>query len=339
MSVVLCRPVLPAALFALLCAAPARADTLWLANGDRLTGTILSMDRGELVMQTEHAGTVRVDWSAVRTLESDESLVVKEAGEAADVQARLARGANGQAMLEAGRDQRPVALEEVELMVRPKPFLHDFTWDGTLDAGLQHKVASTDTRDYSLALLTRARHGRWRHNLEAAYDKEKENESTLTDNYEAQYSLDRFFTEQVFLKGRMYYRHDSIEDLRAQLAVGAGPGYQFWDNELGAFSLAVLAGRVHYRYRDGDSDAGYAVGAIWDYSRYIGGQRLQLYTRGEASRPLGAVANFSLNAEAGLRYQLNDSLSLYLKYTRNLVDGAREDVDEAVYGTGVGVSW
>jgi len=328
------------AFLALLAALPgARADTLWLANGDRLSGTVLSMDEGALAMQTDYAGTVHVAWDAVRTLETDGRVAVRPAPAADEIQARFVRGGEGQALLDTGQGEQPVELADVQRVVRPRPFLRDLSWDGTLDAGLQHKSASTDTRDYSLALLARARHGMWRHDLQAGYDKEKEEGSTLTDNYHARYSLDRFVTEQAFVKGRLYYRHDNIEDLRAQSAVGAGPGYQFWDDELGAFSLALLASRVHYRYRGGDSDAGYALGAIWDYGRYIGGQRLQVYTRGEASRPLDGVADLWLNAEAGLRYQFTDRLSFYLKYSRNLVDGAREDVDEAVYGTGLGISW
>src|SRR3546814_12630921 len=73
------------------------------------------------------------------------------------------------------------------------------------------------------------------------------------------YTLDRFMTEKAFWQVLLMHRRDWIEDLNRQTAYGTGPGYQFWDNELGAFSMSALLGRVHYGYSDGSSDAAYAA--------------------------------------------------------------------------------
>src|SRR5579883_1585307 len=54
----------------------ARADTLTLANGDRLTGTIVSSDGKQIVLKTDYAGTITVQWSAVRQLTSSMPLYV-----------------------------------------------------------------------------------------------------------------------------------------------------------------------------------------------------------------------------------------------------------------------
>jgi hypothetical protein len=51
-------------------------------------------------------------------------------------------------------------------------------------------------------------------------------------------------TEKWFWQGRAEYKRDRIEDLARQRTVGTGPGYQFWDDELGAFSLGSLINRT-----------------------------------------------------------------------------------------------
>ena len=61
----------------LLLAWPAWADTVWLNNGDRLSGEILLLDGGKLVLKTKYAGRVLIDWKDVSTLSSDKPLLVK----------------------------------------------------------------------------------------------------------------------------------------------------------------------------------------------------------------------------------------------------------------------
>ena len=43
------------------------AEQVTLKNGDRLTGTILNVSDKKLTIKTEHAGTVTIDWDAVRS--------------------------------------------------------------------------------------------------------------------------------------------------------------------------------------------------------------------------------------------------------------------------------
>jgi putative salt-induced outer membrane protein YdiY len=52
------------------------ADQITLKNGDRLTGTIEKSDEKELVIKTEFAGEVTVQWSAVQDMKTDQQLHV-----------------------------------------------------------------------------------------------------------------------------------------------------------------------------------------------------------------------------------------------------------------------
>ena len=52
-------------------AAPVSADTVWLNNGDRLSGEIILLDGGKLALKTKYAGQVLIAWKDIDTLRSD----------------------------------------------------------------------------------------------------------------------------------------------------------------------------------------------------------------------------------------------------------------------------
>ncbi|MFW5838152.1 MAG: hypothetical protein ACOCVM_09085, partial [Desulfovibrionaceae bacterium] len=66
-----------------LLAAPASAAVIHLKNQDRLTGRIVRMESGTLVIDSEYAGELQLPWSMVRSIESDEPLTayLKQGGE------------------------------------------------------------------------------------------------------------------------------------------------------------------------------------------------------------------------------------------------------------------
>jgi hypothetical protein len=136
------------------------------------------------------------------------------------------------------------------------------------------------------------------------------------------------------------YKRDKVEELARQRVVGTGPGYQFWDNELGAFSLGSLLNRTYYEYKDGGKDNFYSLAMKWDYNRYLIGKRVELFTNGEVGRPLSNIADYALDAEIGLRYKVTEWASLNLKAERDIISGTKDsDLNKTRYTAGFGVAW
>src|SRR5690606_41175046 len=69
---------------------------------------------------------------------------------------------------------------------------------------------------YDVDFNTKARHGRWRHNASGEYNREFTDEVKTTENWEAEYALDRFITDKFFWQGRGEHKRDKIEDLERQ---------------------------------------------------------------------------------------------------------------------------
>lgn len=213
-------------------------------------------------------------------------------------------------------------------------------WKGNVDLALDYQRAEKDTDDYDVGFKTTARHGRWRHTAEGEYNREVQDDETTTNNWRAEYALDRFLTDKWFWQGRLNYKRDHIEELARQRVVGTGPGYQFWDDELGAFSLGSLLNRTDYEYRDGSKDNFYSVAMKWDYNRYLIGKKVEFFTNGEVGKPLSGVADYALDAELGLRYKVTDWASLNLKAERDIISGTNDaDLNKTRYTAGFGVAW
>ena len=320
-------------------ATPVMADTVWLKNGDRLSGKIKFYDGGKLLLETDYGGAIALDWSKIATLESDQELLVKENAIAGERAKSLQPAESGKVTLANGDATKTIELASIQQILKPKPLVEDLVWKGNLDAALDYKRAERDTDDYDVSLKTQARHGLWRHRAEADYNREFQDDVVTTDNWGVEYALDRFLTEHWFWQGRLEYKRDMVEELERQRTLGTGPGYQFWDNELGAFSIAGLLNRSDYQYSNGESDSFYAASLKWDYNRYLVGKSVELFSDGEVGKPLNNVADYTLDAAVGVRYKLTDWASLNMKAEKDLVSGAEGELDETRYSLGFGVGW
>ena len=321
---------------------PLLADTVWLKNGDRLSGKIKVFDGGKLLIQTDYAGAIPIDWKQVKTLESDQELLVKQDAYVGEKAKSLKAAEDGKVILANGEAPKTVELASIQQIVKPKPLIEDFVWKGNVDVALDYKRADKDTDDYDIDLKTTARHGAWRHNAEASYNREAQNNTVTTNNWNAEYALDHFIDEHWYWQGRLSYTRDRIEDISRQRTVGTGPGYQFWDDELGAFSLGSLLNRTDYEYSDGGKSNFYSLAMKWDYNRYLVGKTVSIFTNGELGKPLGGDSDYSLDAEIGLRYKVTEWASLNLKAEKDLI-GSSSGKDNALnktrYTAGFGVMW
>ena len=241
-----------------------------------------------------------------------------------------------------GEAPKTVDLASIEQIIRPKPLIEDLVWKGNVDVALDYKRADKDTDDYDIDFKTTARHGAWRHHAEGEYNREFQNDVVTTDNWSAEYALDHFIDDKWYWQGRLGYTRDKVEDIARQRTVGTGPGYQFWDDELGAFSLGSLLNRTDYEYSDGKKDNFYSIAMKWDYNRYLLGKTVSLFTNGELGKPLEGVSDYSLDAEIGLRYKVTEWASFNLKAEKDLIGSSRGSdnaLNKTRYTAGFGVMW
>lgn len=183
---------------------PLLADTVWLKNGDKMTGTIKFFDGGKLLINTKYAGDVPLDWKEIKTLESDQHLLVKQDATTGEVSKSLQPAEDGKVTLANGDAPKTVELASIQQIIKPKPVVTDLVWKGNVDAALDFQRAENDTDDYNIAFKTSATHGQWRHNAKGEYNRESQDNLTTTNNWDAEYSGRPVLHGQVVL-GRSYH--------------------------------------------------------------------------------------------------------------------------------------
>lgn len=316
---------------------PAGADTVWLNNGDRLSGEILLLDGGKLALKTKYAGRVLIDWKDIDTLSADKPLMLRREGLDSEHSERLQAADKGQVQVVNGHTST-VALASITRLVPPRPLLQDRVWEGNLDAKLDLDRDENSTDELKLKGDMRIEHGRWRHVVNGQMERETEDDEETEDNWELEYDLDRFLTDHWFWRVGYEQEEDQFEQIQRQRIAGTGPGYRFWDNELGRFDLITQASRVRLDTQAGDLSFD-SWSLEWDYKRLLWGTRFEFYSTGELQVPQIDEVDYVFDGEAGLRYRLNDWARLSLLYELNQVRGLGQTYDEQHYLLGFGVGW
>ncbi|MFC5694026.1 DUF481 domain-containing protein [Pseudomonas sp. GCM10022186] len=325
------------ALFCSILCAPLWADTVWLNNGDRLSGEIILLDGGKLALKTKYAGQVLIDWKDIDTLSAEKPLLIKRNDLDSQHSHSLKAAGKGMVRLENGRSQA-VPLASIRQMVPPRPLLEDRIWEGNLDAKLDLERNEDKTDEWKLKGDTRIEHGRWRHVLSGQFEKETTNDVRTEDNWELEYDLDRFLTDHWFVRGSHDQDNDDFEFFERQRSFGIGPGYRFWDSELGRFDLVAQLSRFHLESAEGDLDFN-AYSFEWDFKRLIWGTRFELYSKAQLQVPRIEEVDYVLDSEFGLRYRLNDWARLSLLYELDQLRGLGETSSDRHYLIGLGVGW
>lgn len=328
------------ALTLLLFSAASQADTVWLNNGDQLSGQIIMLDSGKLLLKTSHAGELRIDSKQIKTLHSEHPMLIRQGLFADSILSSLEPAQDGHVLLSA--NQQEVSIQSLHQVIQQRKISlqKDLLWSGNITLSADFKRRESNSDDYDLDIDTRLRHGLWRHGVNLEYDYETKDKETKTDKLMTSYTLDRFISERWFWQGKYKYNKNRLEDLYRQNSYATGPGFQFWDNELGSFSSAILYNYSELHYREQGINRLNSTSITWHYQRFFLAKTLELFNKGEISYPASSDARYLIDAEAGVRYKINSWASLSLKTEWDRISSKNnEGRNDRRYMFGVGVSW
>ena len=235
------RSLLCALALSLALAARAGADEIQLLNGDRLTGKIVSAEGGKVTIKTEAAGDVTVDLSKVKTLSTDEPIVVKSGD--TTFKSKLAAGDEGTVQVvpvEGGPPQVLLLKDLTQLKTKPVQWSGAVTINGLITQG----NSESQSLGASASAVRRSEIDRITLGGAYYYGRQK---STTTGEWETNVNnwfllgkYDFFVTKQFYLYAAGRVERDRIADLDLRLTLGGGVGYQWFETP--TFNLNTEAG-------------------------------------------------------------------------------------------------
>ena len=307
-------------------ASPALADELQLANGDRISGRVVSLAAGTLTFATDH-GDLRIPWSSVTALTVDQPILATVSG-GTPAAVTIARGQAPQRVtLTPGG---AVALETITALARPEP---PVVVDGTANAGFVSSAGNTDVNSLRLDgdIMTRA--GANRFTISAAVTRAEDSDVETARNWSGTFKYDRFLSPRLFMNANAIFTNDQFRDLDLRTALGAGLGYQILQTTIATLKADAGIGWVREnlelqpddRYTAARESAALTVTAIPD--------RLELFHQHDIYAGVTGDDNLFVRMQNGVRLGVTagfvTTLRLDSDYDRSPAPGLR-DVDQTV---------
>src|SRR5262245_23217724 len=235
------RSLLCALALSLALASRAGADEIQFLNGDRLTGKIVSAEGGKVVIKTESAGDVTVDLSRVKTLSTDEPIVVKSGD--TTFKSKLEPGADGtvQVVPVEGGAPQTLALKDLT-QLNPTPV----KWTGAVVVNALVTQGNSESESLGASANAVRRTEIHRITLGAGYyygrqkNKTTGDSETNVNNWFVLGKYDFFLTKHFYLYAAGRAERDRIADLDLRLTLGGGVGYQWFETP--TFNLNTEAG-------------------------------------------------------------------------------------------------
>jgi putative salt-induced outer membrane protein YdiY len=234
-----------------LCATLVRADQVTLKNGDRLTGMIVKTEDGTktLLIKTELAGDVTVEWDAVTALASSQPLhltlssgrVIVGTVSTTDGKLAVATKEAGEvpaehASIQAIRNDK----EQAEFDRLQHPRLRDY-WSGLFDLGLSITEGNSSTS--ALSIAGKAARVVPKNKLTLYYTQVYAKDSKQTPavtNADAIHAgiRDEFnLTPKIYVFAFTDFDSDALQNLDLRNVLGGGPGYRLINSKNTQFDV------------------------------------------------------------------------------------------------------
>ena len=247
------------------CCSALYAEQVTLKNGDRLTGTILTVSDKKLTIKTEHAGTVTIDWDAVAQFSSEQPMVVTRTDKQvisgavntkdSDVVVNTTTGTQTIPMVDVAAMRSPADQAAYEKSLHPGMLEG---WAGGGNVGLALARGNSDTTNLALG-FNAARPtttDKWTIQAASLYSTSTaDNVTTTSANALGGFiRYDRNLTKRLFAFGLFAGSYDHAQDLNVRISPSGGLGYHLIADKMTTLDLLGGFGYTYENYSGGPTN-------------------------------------------------------------------------------------
>jgi len=213
------------------------ADQVVLNNGDRLTGTITKSDDKTLVIKTEFAGEVTVQWPAVQEINSTQPLHVTlangktVAGSITTADGRLAVVTTTSGTVTVAKSDVTALRSDAEQTAYEKSLHPGLSqgWAGGANVGFALTAGNSETRSLAVAFTGDRKTqtddiSLYANTVYATNDKPGATPHTTANSNQGGARYSRNFGARLFAYGSADFQTDALQDLNIRSVLGGGFG-------------------------------------------------------------------------------------------------------------------
>jgi putative salt-induced outer membrane protein YdiY len=308
----------------------ATADEVRLKNGDRLTGQVVSMEAGTLVLKTAYAGKIAINWTDILSLTTD-GIINVVLSDGTSIKGISVPVTEGKIRLETERIEQAVSIDLANvksMYIKPPP-----TVKLSVRANLGISVAkgNTDTETYHFDGVAVARTAKNRFTAGGEFNLEYADDDKTAENFLGYMKYDHFLTKKLYLNTNSSFERNTFKDLNLRTTVGAGVGYQFYETELTNLSTELGLAYVNEDFDEAE-DNDYPAGRwAFNFDRYLFDKFLQLFHFHSAFMNITDTSDTFVRTRTGLRFPFYKGLNLTAQYEfdwDNSVPAGQDEIDQ-----------
>lgn len=334
------QPLTLGLLVTLLSSSTVLADQVLLDNGDRLTGTVTTLQEGTLTLETGYAGDVEIDWSRVSGLTTDAPVAVVLA-DGSELSGTLAGDGEGSVELTPEDQAGALTFPLDQVTALNPPVVPAVRYRGGVSVAVTSTSGNTESdRTYAEGeLVAQSDSNRVSFTLQVN-EAEEDGRKTASRNFAA-VGYDQFFGERWYLAANGSAAEDEFQDLKLRTTLGLAAGYRFSDTEAFRLSGELGASYVNEDF-DAAPDSDYPAGR-WalDLSRRLGDGGAELFHDHEVLVSLDDSDDVLLRTRTGVRFSLWEGLvaALQLNYDRDEEPAPGREEEDRTWSLTLGYTW
>jgi putative salt-induced outer membrane protein YdiY len=286
----------------------AKADVIFLKNGDRVSGDIITMEDTVLKVDTDYADVINIDWEDVEGLTSDTPLWVSFHEDAVIPDGIGIRDKDRLILfrLEPGG---PIQLDKIKTIN-----LFELSYRGSLGLGGSATAGNTTTESINASGTLTVNKGWHRIILDGRANRGKAKGEVTAQNAALNTRWDYFLSKRAYIPFINFLEYDKFQNLSLRSTSIIGAGYDILDRR--ANFLTVAAGpTVVYQNFTGEPSTvipAFSWQTRWNLE-FLGGD-LKIWHDHTGTRDIGRDDAVRLNANQGISIKIYNDLSIRFEY-------------------------
>jgi putative salt-induced outer membrane protein YdiY len=317
----------------------AQAGMIRLKNGDVVTGKIIKVSGGDIIIETDYAGEVTIKAKSVVDLQSDRPLTV-EYGDGREVEGYIDVGPDGQltvretaptegaAAIAPGQaaEMAPVNLTDIKDIHEVRPY---FRYTANVEFGLSIAKGNSDNENINLAASFIPTFGKNTIALDGQWNRGKSDGDLSESNWRIRGQYEREFLDRWFWLLFNSYEQDTLQDLDLRITAATGIGYKFFEPDPTLLKVSLGPAFVDENFKGSSDDRQFAA-LRWnlDFDQDLWSPDVSIYHNHQVTIGLTEDQFIILTAQ-GLRFGLIADLALLLEFqfdhNNNPAQGAKSD--------------
>lgn len=283
------------------------ADSVTLKNGDKISGTVVNKEDGNLIFKTSYAGEIKIAWSEIVSLSTDKPVVVVLDNDTSIEAAKLAPSESGTASISTPNVGKPVdvALASVKYI---NPSIEasgkGVKITGRVNVGVSIASGNSDNESYNADTEVILRTKTNRTTVGANLYQANDNGTDTEDKSAAYLKYDHFLNAKQYIYGNTSFARDKFKDQKLKSTVGMGYGHQFWESDSRNLALEAGVAFVNDDYFV-TADENYTAGR-WaiKFDEKLYNKKVQFFHQHEGLIDFSDTDNLTVTSQTGFRFPL-----------------------------------